>query len=143
VESADRRARRWLDRVQRADGAWVPLWFGNEREANQDNPVYGTGRVVAAHRSGRGVAYLNRAQNADGGWGGGVGLESSIEETAIAMGGLGGSECGAAWLAQATKAGEHTPPSPIGLYFARLWYYEELYPLIFSTGALAGSRPQS
>ena len=27
------------------------------------------------------------------------------------------------------------PAAPIGLYFAHLWYYEELYPLIFTTGA--------
>jgi hypothetical protein len=26
--------------------------------------------------------------------------------------------------------------SPIGLYFAKLWYYERLYPLIFATAAL-------
>ena len=35
----------------------------------------------------------------------------------------------------ATDEGRKTPPSPIGLYFASLWYYEELYPLIFATGA--------
>jgi len=27
-------------------------------------------------------------------------------------------------------------PSPIGFYFAKLWYYEKLYPMIFATGAL-------
>jgi squalene-hopene/tetraprenyl-beta-curcumene cyclase len=27
-------------------------------------------------------------------------------------------------------------PSPIGFYFAKLWYYEELYPVIFTVGAL-------
>jgi squalene-hopene/tetraprenyl-beta-curcumene cyclase len=27
-------------------------------------------------------------------------------------------------------------PTPIGLYFARLWYFEELYPLIFAASAL-------
>ncbi|MBN2063351.1 MAG: hypothetical protein JW745_01010, partial [Sedimentisphaerales bacterium] len=27
-------------------------------------------------------------------------------------------------------------PAPIGFYFAKLWYYEELYPLIFSVSAL-------
>ena len=26
--------------------------------------------------------------------------------------------------------------SPIGLYFAKLWYYEDLYPLIFAVSAL-------
>ena len=27
--------------------------------------------------------------------------------------------------------------SPIGLYFARLWYYEELYPLVMEQEELA------
>jgi squalene-hopene/tetraprenyl-beta-curcumene cyclase len=27
-------------------------------------------------------------------------------------------------------------PSPIGLYFAKLWYYEKLYPLIFTVASL-------
>jgi len=26
--------------------------------------------------------------------------------------------------------------SPIGFYFAKLWYYEKLYPIIFTVGAL-------
>jgi squalene-hopene/tetraprenyl-beta-curcumene cyclase len=33
--------------------------------------------------------------------------------------------------------GRSTPASPIGLYFARLWYFEELYPLIFALCALS------
>jgi hypothetical protein len=28
----------------------------------------------------------------------------------------------------------------VGLYFARLWYFEELYPLIFAIGGLSGAR---
>jgi len=28
-------------------------------------------------------------------------------------------------------------PSPIGLYFSRLWYHERLYPLIWALEALA------
>jgi squalene-hopene/tetraprenyl-beta-curcumene cyclase len=27
-------------------------------------------------------------------------------------------------------------PSPIGFYFAKLWYYERLYPRIFTVAAL-------
>ena len=33
--------------------------------------------------------------------------------------------------------------APIGLYFARLWYYEELYPLIFALHGLAMECPNS
>ena len=34
------------------------------------------------------------------------------------------------------EADRHREPSPIGLYFAKLWYYEKLYPLIFTVSAL-------
>lgn len=43
---------------------------------------------------------------------------------------------GADWLVQAVAAQRYCDCSPIGLYFARLWYYERLYPLIFATAAL-------
>jgi squalene-hopene/tetraprenyl-beta-curcumene cyclase len=33
-----------------------------------------------------------------------------------------------------------TPPAPIGLYFARLWYSETLYPLIFAVEGLKAAR---
>ena len=35
-----------------------------------------------------------------------------------------------------TEEGARFDAAPIGLYFARLWYSEELYPLIFTVGAL-------
>jgi squalene-hopene/tetraprenyl-beta-curcumene cyclase len=31
---------------------------------------------------------------------------------------------------------QHRQPAPIGFYFAKLWYYERLYPLIFTVAAL-------
>jgi squalene-hopene/tetraprenyl-beta-curcumene cyclase len=43
---------------------------------------------------------------------------------------------GAAWLVDATARGTRTPVSAIGFYFAKLWYHERLYPLIFTTAAL-------
>jgi squalene-hopene/tetraprenyl-beta-curcumene cyclase len=33
-------------------------------------------------------------------------------------------------------SGKFTEPSPIGFYFAKLWYYEKLYPIIWTVGAL-------
>ena len=46
----DRRHRpapsRYLASQQRADGAWVPLWFGNQAAADDENPTYGTARVL-------------------------------------------------------------------------------------------------
>jgi squalene-hopene/tetraprenyl-beta-curcumene cyclase len=93
----------------------------------------------------RAVDWLVAAQNPDGGWGGDVGIASSIEETALALhacavhSALAGKAVirrGSRFLARSTALGSQTPPCPIGFYFASLWYFEELYPLIFATGAL-------
>ena len=151
----------YLTSCQAADGSWIPLWFGNEGMAGHANATYGTARVVAAlsdpAMSGaelaqaarqRGIAWLLRAQNADGGWGAGA-TPSSIEETGVAVQalvGVGSPEAKHAmlravqWLIVQTNEGHDTPPAPVGLYFARLWYYEELYPLIFALAALSRAR---
>jgi squalene-hopene/tetraprenyl-beta-curcumene cyclase len=43
---------------------------------------------------------------------------------------------GTDWLIANTNRGQSTPASPIGLYFARLWYFEKLYPIVFALSAL-------
>jgi squalene-hopene/tetraprenyl-beta-curcumene cyclase len=143
----------YLARTQRADGSWVPLWFGNQFAPDDENPTYGTARVLAAYRdlhrmdtdpARRGVSWLLGVQNPDGGWGGLPGIPSSVEETALAVEVLlaAGSEAtqavnsGLAWLVAQVEAGALSHPTPIGLYFARLWYFEKLYPVIFSLAAL-------
>jgi len=163
MDGAIERGMLYLARQQRADGSWVPLWFGNQWHPAEENPVYGTARVLLAYRdldrlgeepAQRGLAWLAAGQNADGGWGGsGGGTEggqpagvSSVEETAVAAEALlsgvhdadlrQAAERGIAWLAAAVESGRHRESSPIGFYFARLWYYEKLYPLIFSVAAL-------
>jgi squalene-hopene/tetraprenyl-beta-curcumene cyclase len=92
-------------------------------------------------------------QRADGSWGGGVELDvekperhASVEETALAVEALfccGQAQAhetaalkGLTWLVDAVEANRHHESSPIGFYFARLWYYERLYPLIQTAGAL-------
>ncbi len=92
----------------------------------------------------RGIAWLQGAQNPDGGWGGAAGVPSSIEETALAVEVLlDGGPCaqpavnkGVAWLVQQVEAGGLSHPTPIGFYFAKLWYFEKLYPIIFTVAAL-------
>jgi len=43
---------------------------------------------------------------------------------------------GANWLIEKVESGDWRQPSPIGFYFAKLWYYERLYPQIFTAAAL-------
>ena len=43
---------------------------------------------------------------------------------------------GTRWLVEGIENDRHREATPIGFYFAKLWYYEELYPLIFAVGAL-------
>ncbi|HEY2784946.1 MAG TPA: prenyltransferase/squalene oxidase repeat-containing protein [Fimbriiglobus sp.] len=136
---------------QRPDGSWLPLWFGNQHAPDDENPVYGTARVLAAYRDlglkdspecHRGVNYLLSVQNPVGGWGGALGCPSSVEETALAVEVLidlspGDAVArGLAWLVAAVESGRFRDPSPIGFYFAKLWYFEKLYPLIFTVAAL-------
>jgi len=167
LDRAIRRAVRYLLDVQRPDGAWIPLWFGNESATEEENRVYGTSRVLrliqlsALRQSGgprwmaalqRAARWLLAAQNGDGGWGGAAGTRSSIEETALALEALaevagadrsGADEAVAAvgrgvhWLSENTGRGRQFPPSPIGFYFAKLWYFEKLYPLIYTVQALS------
>ncbi|MEM8678780.1 MAG: prenyltransferase/squalene oxidase repeat-containing protein [Planctomycetota bacterium] len=161
--AATQRGLRYLVGQQRTDGSWLPLWFGNQFEPNDENPIYGTARVLLAlteldgeapeaHRSG--VAYLVRRQNADGGWGhrdqpG----QSGVEESSVALEALlrafsrepdaeqfvplkSAIQRGLGWLTHAVESGEIRRASPIGLYFAKLWYHERLYPLTFAVAAL-------
>ncbi|MDB6071370.1 MAG: shc 2 [Verrucomicrobiales bacterium] len=218
---AMRRAVAWLGKTQRQDGAWLPLWFGNEHEPDENNPVYGTATVLKylcvlpgsdfKELSGirdRAAGFLWSVRRADGTWSGGSAREGagSIEETAVALeallecdrvrGEVGGTgdvrkpgngevfgppfketpneaakemaneaakemvketpkpmandrhakQPGAGWdanlvresaeaLMAMTREGTDFPAAPIGLYFARLWYYEKLYPMIAAVSA--------
>jgi squalene-hopene/tetraprenyl-beta-curcumene cyclase len=149
----------YLARAQATDGSWLPLWFGNQHAPDDVNPTYGTARVLAAYRDlGRmdaepaqcGVGWLLAAQNADGGWGGDKNTPSSIEETALAVEVLldakpqaaDAVERGLAWLIERIEAGGLHEPTPIGFYFAKLWYFEKLYPIIFAVAALGKARRQ-
>lgn len=103
----------------------------------------------------QGGEWLLKAQNRDGSWSGFIGGPASVEETALAVHALAkvvsissqtlevsGQEMnaavrrGASWLIARIQDGTWTEPAPIGFYFAKLWYYEKMYPLAFTVAAL-------
>jgi squalene-hopene/tetraprenyl-beta-curcumene cyclase len=193
------------------DATWSPLWFGNQNDAHEDNPVYGTAKALFTYRdldkpcaaeATNAISWFIANQNTDGGWGSGVWqtrkakysvlstqysvpstpreaqsdtasnnsspfhpksqigvpapaghLKSSVEETALAVEALlaalplnpeprtlnppvAAVEKGLTWLIERVENGQHRQPAPIGFYFAKLWYYERLYPLTFTVAAL-------
>lgn len=184
TETAIRKALAYLARVQRSDGSWVPLWFGNQHAPEDENKTYGTSRVLCALAEfekelppslcgshGRdfertralartaataGIRWLLTAQQTDGSWSGFPGGIASVEETALATEALAAGleqrlrsvsademrgaraalQKGASWLIRRIDNGEWLQPSPIGFYFAKLWYFETLYPRIFTVAAL-------
>ena len=173
TEKSMRRGIFFLQNVQRPDGTWLPLWFGHQFNEDDENPLYGTSRVVRALGTigeesldccQKAVRWLLENQNDDGGWSARRGLESSVEETGLALDSLvllkkgSGTVAGTArrvlsttvpdpflsnaidraalWLAVRVNEGTVDRPTPIGFYFARLWYFEDLYPIIFAAAGL-------
>lgn len=144
---------KYLEKHQRADGAWLPLWFGNQNTGNHENPVYGTARVLTYLNDAKDFLepfsdlakkveilcihaelFLVAVQNEDGSWGGDNNISGTIEETALSVSALQHDkyeqqrEKGFEWLdIYYIKRG--LVSAPIGLYFASLWYDEKMYPL--------------
>lgn len=149
----------YLKKCQLSDGSWCPLWFGNQFTKKNKNPVYGTAKVAIYLSDSlkstslnqplknqikailkKGQNYLQNQQNNDGSWGGEKGISGTIEESALAISALVETDSqaclrGFEWIEKKRqKRGLHA--SPIGLYFAKLWYDERLYPTIYYLEAL-------
>ncbi len=160
------KALKYLKNCRDENGLWTPLWFGNEYLPRQVNPVFGTSRIITYLCDARenlpltaglmqaAVEEILARQNSDGGWGQADPSESSIEETAAAVDAIASYalkfkslnpdmkkslDNGVKYLMKNLyeKKLDELQPAPIGLYFAKLWYYERLYPLIFSVSALS------
>ncbi|MFK7821055.1 MAG: prenyltransferase/squalene oxidase repeat-containing protein, partial [Planctomycetaceae bacterium] len=153
IDHAVQKGFRFLNSVQRSDGSWLPLWFGNQFAPDDENPLYGTAKVLAAYAAcgfvqsdaaKRGFDWLISNQNEDGGWGGMLGTVSTVEETGLAVESLldgkndpNAVARGLEWLATSVESGQINNTAPIGFYFAKLWYFEDLYPLIFAASAMS------
>jgi len=150
------RAAGYLENHQSSEGSWLPLWFGNQMTSDNTNPAYGTAKVctyiadclclkysdASLNKSLLDMAekarnYLNDQQNDDGSWGGKKGIAGTLEETSLSICALAtlnreASLKGISWL----EKQETMKASPIGLYFAMLWYDEKIYPLIYKVEGL-------
>ena len=161
-EKAIERGFRFIEQRQNRDGSWNPLWFGNQDNPDDVNPCYGTAKVLLAYRdSGRfdtpaarnGLNWVVENQHSEGGWGGGKSIKridsnlgcGTVEETALCLEALlagdllanrAAIERGLNWLVSAIEQGEIVRSRPIGFYFARLWYDEQHYPIVFALSAL-------
>lgn len=133
---------RYLEKSQNNDGSWLPLWFGDQNTENQNAKVYGTSVVIVSAYQllntmclQNAVNYLISSQNSDGSWGGDAGVPGSREYTGVALKALktAGIQGEPIIRAQNALSNMDYKPSPIGLYFASLWYSELMYPLIFSS----------
>ena len=147
----------WLMDTAQTSG-WTPLWFGDQDAADEKAPVYGTATVIDyLMQSGldQGVAiavkqipFLLDCQNEDGGWGGNKGVRSKVTYTSRVLAALAhfpdngqrsmaeAKQRGWDYLYRRYQAGTLYENEPIGLYFSRLWYSEELYNLTFLLHAI-------
>jgi len=144
----------WLSKEQYHNGSWTPLWFGDQDTKDERSPVYGTAitseylaaidHPLAKKMALKGAKYLLSTQNKDGGWGGAKNTPSKITLTARCL-------CALACFNTTNKLvldkafdflylkhsnNELLNPEPIGLYFSRLWYSEDMYNITFTLCAL-------
>ena len=147
----------WMKRHNTSKG-WTPLWFGDQDADDEKAPVYGTATVVdylmtSKQEEGIGLAesqvdFLISCQNDDGGWGGNKGVRSKVTLTSRVLGALAHfpdkyedvRQRGWDYLYGRFKDGTLYDNEPIGLYFSRLWYSEDLYNVTFLLQALKNER---
>ncbi|MBR4276403.1 MAG: squalene--hopene cyclase [Prevotella sp.] len=155
------RMKSWLAKTMMDEGSWNPLWFGDQEATSQfrveglefkveANPVYGAATIIDYMKT-AGITltlapkdFLLKCQNPDGGWGGNRGVPSKVTLTAKAIGALRhfrpetdeAIRRAVDYLYARYETGTLYSREPIGLYFSRLWYSEDLYNPIYILTAL-------
>ena len=153
VEKSYDRMLHWSESTVQ-EGGWVPLWFGDQDADDEKAPVYGTATVVdylmqSGQKEGTMLAtqqieFLLACQNEDGGWGGNKGVCSKVTYTSRVLAALAhfrdqyseAKQRGWDFLYRRYQAGTLYENEPVGLYFSRLWYSEELYNVTFLLHAI-------
>ena len=155
------RMKSWLTKTMMDEGSWNPLWFGDQEATSkfrveglefkvEANPVYGAATIIDYMKT-AGITltlapkdFLLKCQNPDGGWGGNRGVPSKVTLTAKAIGALRhfrpetdeAIRRAVDYLYARYETGTLYSREPIGLYFSRLWYSEDLYNPIYLLTAL-------
>ena len=152
------RMKSWLDKTMTDEGSWNPLWFGDQDATNvkgqrskvEANPVYGAATIIDYMKT-AGITlsldakdFLLKCQNHDGGWGGNCDVPSKVTLTAKAIGALRhfrpetdeAIRRAVDYLYTRYESNTLYSREPIGLYFSRLWYSEDLYNSIYILTAL-------
>ena len=151
----------WMEKTVKCEtdkepNGWIPLWIGDQDAKDEKAPVYGTATAIdylmsthhntATKLAESQIGFILSTQNGDGGWGGNKGVKSKVTYTCRALTALGHfpdrfeetKQRGWEYLYLRFKAGTLYDREPIGLYFSRLWYSEELYNVLFLLNALKG-----
>ena len=156
VQKSLNRMLNWMEKSIEEKSGWMPLWFGDQDAADEKAPVYGTATAidylmsihhpVTTKLAQSQISFILTTQNKDGGWGGNKGVKSKVTYTCRALAALAhfpeqyedAKQRGWDYLYQRFQAGTLYEREPIGLYFSRLWYSEELYNVLFLLNALKG-----
>ncbi|MEA3367549.1 MAG: prenyltransferase/squalene oxidase repeat-containing protein, partial [Planctomycetota bacterium] len=122
----------WLLSAQQADGGW-----GGDADAppSVEETALATealARACASFRAGCGSSRASSSGMAD--------ATADEDSPPLPRRARTAARRGAAYLVRGTRGGTALAPAPIGFYFARLWYFERLYPVIFTVEALGRVR---
>jgi len=141
------RAVEWIGRALRPEGDIVTAWYVGSTPGT-GSCLAALGRLgLADHPTAQRLrGWLTTHQNADGGWGGGDGAVSTVEETAWALLGLADGSCdemlahGTAWLLDQQDASGYWPAAYVNYYMHNLTFASDHFANGYALQALGRVR---